>query len=143
MGKMILPKNVTAEIGRAHYHTDLKTVLHELVADEPVKLGGTEHGPNPYELLLAALGSCIAITLRMYADRKGWDLETCKVALNLHQERAEKGTLTHIVRTFDLRGNLDEEQKNRLMQIASACPVSKILTGEVAMESFLAAASEA
>ena len=112
------------------YATQLVVGRHHTVADEPVDLGGADTGPAPDELLLQALGSCTAITLRMYAERKQWPLEGVEVELDYTQRDKHK---TAIARTVRLRGPLDAAQRERLLQIADACPVHRILTGEVAI----------
>src|SRR5690606_40196802 len=108
---------------------------HGLLADEPVSLGGTDAGPTPYEFLLAALGSCMAMTLRMYSDRKGWPLDDVEVALRTSRSHevdcehceSEAVGITHIERRLELTGQLDEEQRARLLQIADRCPVKQTL----------------
>ncbi len=110
------------------YATQLVVGHHHTVADEPVDLGGGDTGPTPVEILLSALGSCTAITLRMYAERKQWPLEGVEVKLAYAERGKEK---TVITRSVELRGKLDAEQRERLLQIANACPVHKILTGTV------------
>ena len=116
------------------YRTNITSKHHRWHADEPEDLGGQDTAPTPYELLLSALGSCIAITLRMYAARKTWDLQGLTVALTLSQEKKQDGNLvTHIKRQFSFDGNLDDDQKERLIQIAAICPVSKMLTNTIEM----------
>ena len=112
------------------YVTDITVGSHRLLADEPVDAGGADVGPTPRELLLSALGACTAITLRMYAQRKQWPLEEVNVQLTFGDSGTAKGT-TIIVRDVKLTGALDEEQRQRLLQIANACPLHKILTGTV------------
>ena len=80
---------VVVSIGRDHYETHVRAGRHELAADEPASVGGTDKGVNPYQLLLASIGTCKAITLRMYADRKGWDLEQVAIALRHERRHAE------------------------------------------------------
>lgn len=112
---------------------------HALVADEPVDLGGTGAGPTPYDYLLTALGSCTAITVRMYADRKGWPLESVTVRLGRQRIHAkdceecetENGRIDHIELELDLEGPLDDEQRQRLREIADRCPVHRTLDSEV------------
>lgn len=120
----------SARIGSAYppYATQLVLAHHHLVADEPVDLGGGDTGPAPDELVLGALGACTAITLRMYAERKQWPLEA--VDVSLEYALRDKGR-TVIRRTVHLSGPLDEAQRERLLQIANACPVHRILTGAV------------
>jgi putative redox protein len=100
---------------------------HQHRIDEPVSLGGTDTGPTPTETLLAALGACEAITLRMYAGRKGWPLRDARVTLNA----ATIDGVFVITRHLELVGDLDEDQLTRLREIANKCPVQKAITGEV------------
>jgi putative redox protein len=96
---------------------------HESLADEAVKPGGTDTGPAPYELLLAALGACTSITLRMYAQRKGWELGEIRVSLKL----AKDGERDHIERELQFSQSLTEEQRTRLLDIAEKTPVTKTI----------------
>lgn len=105
----------------------------ELWADEPEDEGGANSAPNPFQYLLAALGSCTSITVRMYAARKGWDLQSLVVDIDMF--RRESDILFE--RRIQLFGNLDEEQRQRLLQVAKACPVAKIITGTVTIDSQL------
>lgn len=128
---------VTVRIGATYppYATQLVVGHHHTVADEPVDLGGGDTGPAPDEILLSALGACTAITLRMYAERKQWPLEGVEVKLGYAERGKDK---TVITRQVELRGKLDTEQRDRLLQIANACPVHKILTGPVEIPTTLA-----
>jgi putative redox protein len=111
---------------------------HRLVADEPRPIGD-DAGPTPYDLLLAALGACTSMTVRMYAERKGWPLERVRVTLRHSRIHAEecadcettKGWIDHIGRDVALVGDLDDTQRQRLLQIAERCPVHQTLTSEV------------
>ncbi len=106
---------------------------HHLTGDEPVEAGGTDAGPSPHELLLAALGSCTSMTVRAYARRKGWDLRHVEVRIT--GERV--GEVFQMHRRIQLEGTLDAEQRTRLLEIAGRCPVHRTLTGEVQIESAL------
>jgi len=115
---------VKATIDTAHYACSLSNGTHVVTADEPLELGGTNKGFAPTGLLMAALASCVAITLRMYIDKKGWLIDHIEVDVNMEVENGETVFIEEIICT----GHLDEVQKSRLEQIASRCPVSKILT---------------
>lgn len=125
---------VTARIG-----TDFLTVIgartHGILADEPTPLGGSDLGMTPYELLLASLSSCMAMTMRMYANRKGWPLERADIQLRTAPTRdpdrevriAGAKSLTRIERRIELTGLLSAEQRARLVEIADRCPVKRNL----------------
>lgn len=123
-----------ARIGRDHYRTQIEVGGHALVADEPPAIGGANVGPAPYDLLLASLGACTAITLRMYADHKAWPLES--VDVGLHFIRNEDGS-SRIDRTLTIVG-LDETQKERLADIAERTPVTLTLKAGVPILTTLA-----
>jgi putative redox protein len=101
-----------------------------LRADEPVDKGGTDTGPEPHEFVLTALGACTAMTLRLYAERKGWPLTHVEVTLNGGPAEGKYA----ITRQITLQGELDAEQRRRLIEIANKCPVHRTLTGEVLIE---------
>ena len=122
---------VKARIGRDRYQTVIQTDKHELIGDEPIENNGTDLGPDPYEFILAGLATCTAATLRMYADRKGWDLEQLEIELSLQVEREGTKQTTNILRELNFIGSLDESQKAALLNIAEKCPVHKILTNPI------------
>ncbi|RMD62095.1 MAG: OsmC family peroxiredoxin [Planctomycetota bacterium] len=132
------PNQVVARIERQRYTTRIVAGRHNLVADEPESAGGADQGPTPYGLLLASLGACTAMTLRMYADRKGWPLEAVEVRLRhcrLHAQDCEEcesteGMVDRIDRALLLTGPLSAEQRARLVEIAQKCPVHRTLTSE-------------
>ena len=129
---------IIAKIDQSKYKTVLTNNRHEIVGDEPAPFG-TDLGPSPYDFLLMALGSCVAMTLRMYADRKQWDLR--EVEVHLTQERvyhkdcedceSTDGYIHFITKKLKFIGDLDEAQRKRLLEISDKCPVNKTLLGEI------------
>jgi putative redox protein len=105
---------------------------HTLVSDEPKDEGGDDSGPSPQELLAASLASCTAITMEMYAKRKGW--EVGDVAVHVDYEPAQRGSPTRFRMRVDFPKEVPEEQRERLMQIGAKCPVHRVLEGEVMFE---------
>ncbi|HEU4564813.1 MAG TPA: OsmC family protein [Gemmatimonadaceae bacterium] len=126
---------VATRIDRRRYYTEIRARTHTFAADEPVAVGGGDAGATPYEYLLGALGACTAMTLRMYADRKGWPLEAVDVRLRTarsHEPDCEacetEAVGPHrIERELVLEGPLTEEQRQRLLMIADRCPVKQTL----------------
>jgi putative redox protein len=108
---------------------DVEIRDHRLVADEPENHGGGDEGPSPQELLAASLASCTAITIEMYANRKGWDIG--EVVVDVNYEPAQRGSPTKFAMVVQLAKELPEEQRERLMQMAAKCPVHRTLEGEV------------
>ena len=105
---------------------------HRLTADEPREHGGDDSGPSPQELLAASLASCTAITMEMYAERKGWDVG--EINVEVEYEPAQRGSPTRFAMHVEMAKEVSEEQRDRLMQIAAKCPVHRALEGEVMFE---------
>jgi uncharacterized OsmC-like protein len=134
---------VTSRIGATGFHTNIHAGPHRMIADEPVSVGGTDRGATPYELLLSGLGSCTAMTLRIYANRKGWPLESATVHLrssHSHEKDCEdcattKVDIGRIDRRLELEGPLTEEQRTRLAEIADRCPVKQTLERGIVVQS--------
>ena len=129
MSKLI---SVTARIGDTPYVVTLSDPAgHEWLSDEPPAAGGGGQGPTPHQLLLASLGACTAMTLRMYALRKGWPLPAVEVELQFNPDGPPSAPGNDIRRRIKLSGEFSAEQRARLLQIANACPLHKVLTSEV------------
>jgi len=136
---------VTVRIGKRGYTSEIAASGHDLLADEPAAAGGDDKGPSPYNLLLSALGACTVMTLRMYADRKGWSLTGARVELSHERKHARdcedcdsvEGMITRIRRELTLEGDLTDEQRARLLEIANKCPVHRTLAGEVKIDTSL------
>lgn len=124
---------------------EIFTARHQLVSDEPLAMGGADLGANPYELLLAALGSCTSMTLRMYANHKQLDLQSIEVLLHhtrIHAKDCEScenqtSLIDQMTREIKLSGNLDQQQRSRLLEIANKCPVHKTLENQIQIVSKL------
>jgi uncharacterized OsmC-like protein/fermentation-respiration switch protein FrsA (DUF1100 family) len=137
--ELLAERGVATRTGPDGYRTEVRARHHAWVADEPAAVGGADTGPTPYELLAASLGVCTSMTLRMYADRKGWPLEEATVRLQhrrvhaLDEEQCERRTprLDQIERVVEVRGPLSPEQRARLMEIADRCPVHRTLEAGV------------
>lgn len=133
-------EGVVVRTGNGKFGTEVHTVSHRFVADEPVSYGGDDTGPTPYDLLLAALGTCTAMTMKMYADRKQWPFEGTRVHLTHERDHAEDSghalddgeAVQALYRKIELLGDaLDEEQRAKLMEIADKCPVHRTLSGHL------------
>ena len=136
---------VAVRVGLDGYTTEIKAGRHHLIADEPTNVGGNDLGATPYDLLLASLGACTAMTIKMYAERKKWSLDEVTVELNHSKDYASdcetceenKSKIDLIKRQIHVSGELDEIQQARLLEIADKCPVHKTLHGEVKVETRL------
>ena len=127
---------ITSTLKKERYKTEIRSSSgNVLISDEPESVGGKNLGFSPTELLASSLAACTSATLRMYADRKGWDLEEVKLEVSLEVNREEKRTEIH--RKIELIGNLDLAQRDRMLAIANACPVHKILSGTIAIHTQL------
>jgi putative redox protein len=132
--------------GAAGFAQAITVGRHQLRCDEPTSVGGTDSGPTPYDLILAALGSCTSMTLALYARRKGWRLEAVAVRLRhakIHAADCEacetkEGRVDYIERTVELTGELGDDQRKRLLEIANSCPVHRTLTSDMHIETRLA-----
>lgn len=141
--KLKSEREVAVRLGNEGFTTDIMVRKHSLTADEPEKIGGNDFGPSPYELVSAGLGACTVMTLQMYAKRKKWDLQEVEVHID-HEKIYEvdfqetenpKSKIDHFDRNIILRGNLDEAQRARLLEIADRCPVHRTLHSELKISS--------
>ncbi len=133
---MARPNEVIVRGGESGFVTEIMASGHVLQADEPLSAGGTDTGPNPYDLLLASLGACTSMTLRMFADRRGWPLAGVTVRL-WHSRTYDTDCegcvdkpvgIDQIAREIELAGPLSEEQQEALIQIADRCPIGQTLS---------------
>lgn len=116
------------ETGEGTYTQEVKFGAHTVTTDEPESVGGLDKGPNPYDMLLGALGSCTSMTVRMYANQKKWPLDKVSVTLTHHKEAGADGVKRDIItRDIKLEGNLDAAQRQRLLEIANKCPIHRTL----------------
>ena len=129
-------KNVSSLVSltNKNYLAEAKTRHHFLTIDEPVDLGGDDNGPTPVEYLLTAVGSCVSITLRMYAERKGWDVGKIKVIVSQKEELTSEGIKKSLVEDISFEKEITEEQRVKLLVIAGKCPVAKMVKGETEIE---------
>lgn len=126
-------KVAVATIGNEVYRTELKARNHLVIADEPEDVGGKDLGPRPGDFYRMSLASCTAITLRMYANRKNFDVKQIEVTVST--EEGEGKTILHT--NIEIWGTLDEVQRQRMLQIAKLCPVHKVLTNPIEIETKL------
>ena len=123
-------REVTARWAGGPFEQEIKVAGHRLRADEEKDKGGEDTGPGPHELLLASLASCTAMTLKVYAERKAWPLRNVLVIVN--GKHTDAGLV--ITRQLDLEGDLDADQRQRLIEIADKCPVHKTLSGTITIQ---------
>ncbi len=127
---------VTVELGQDKFRTKCTSGKHVFYVDEPGSLGGDDTAPTPYDLLLGSLGACKAITVKMYAQRKEWDLQSVRVDLEPSRPNG-RGKPEHIDLSLTFTGDLDDTQRARLKEIANACPVQKTILGEIMLDAVL------
>ena len=138
-GQDVGPGGVVVRGGAAGFAQEIAIGAHRLVADEPTAVGGTDTGPDPYDLLLASLGSCTSMTVALYARRKQWPLEGVTVRLrhakmhaaDCNECETRVGMIDRIELAIELAGPLTDEQRSRLLEIAGKCPVHRTLTSEI------------
>ncbi len=134
--KYMLENPLEGSIGLAKYACEITWRNGKFIADEPVKSGGADTGPDPYTLLLSSLASCTLITLRMYIDRKGWDIAHIGIKANLYQTKKDDKVITVIDRDINFLQEVTAEQRGKLLEIAEACPISKILQGDILVRTY-------
>ena len=125
------------KIGTEKYQCTLEWRNGEIISDEPEDVGGKDLGPDPYTLLIASVASCALVTMRMYINRKNWDVPFLQVNVNLFQEMLNDRSTTIIDRDIIFPDTVSEEQKVKLKEIASLCPISKILENDVKLRTFI------
>lgn len=136
-------EEVMTRTGAQGYTTEVAIGQHRMIADEPTSVGGSNLGPTPYGYLSASLGACTSMTLRMYADQKKWPLEEVEVRLRHEKKHRQdcdsdsKTKIDHISRELRLTGDLTNEQRQRLLEIADRCPVHRSLHGQIVVETVL------
>ncbi|OIQ75212.1 OsmC-like protein [mine drainage metagenome] len=134
--KYELEHPIISHIGTEKYKCTVEWRHGKFIADEPEVTGGKDLGPDPYTLLLSSLATCTLATLRMYIDRKGWDIPQIAASVNMYFEEKEGKKVTVIDRDLNFLTSVTEEQRERLIQIAKVCPISKILEGEIQLRTF-------
>jgi len=139
-------QKVTVRSQPRPYTVTITNSRHSWIGDEPLEKGGADAGPSPFELLLSSIGACVAITVQMYASRKGWPLEGVSVDLEHAKIQAaecedcetESGQISEVRLILHLEGALSEEQRERIFQIAGRCPVKRTLESELMFRSAMA-----
>jgi len=135
--KYKLEKPVQGIIGIEKYQCSIEWRNGKFIADEPATGGGKDMGPDPYSLLLSSVASCVLVTLRMYIDRKQWNIPSITVNVNMYQETIKDIPTTVIDRDLILGDSIPDDQKVRLQEIANHCPISKILEGDIKIRTFV------
>lgn len=130
-----MSEKIQASTKKEKYRTAVKTQNHLFVVDEPIEVGGKDLGPTPGQLFASSLATCSSITLKMYADHKGWDLQ--EVIIDVDFERNKMESKTFVTKQIQLIGNLDDEQKKRLLEIASKCPIHWIMSHPIEIKTEL------
>jgi uncharacterized OsmC-like protein len=133
------PRSVVVSGPATGFRTEVEVGGHHLVVDEPIAVGGADEGPTPYEMLLAGLGACTAMTLRIYADRRKWPLERALISLRHRKVHAQDcidcetkpAKMDVVDRVITLEGSLTEEQRAKLLEIAERCPVQQTLGSKI------------
>jgi putative redox protein len=128
--KYLLAQPIKANITEELYKVVINWRNGIIICDEPESLGGKDIGPDPYTLLVSSLASCTLSTLRMYINRKLWNINAINIEVNLYQVQGQELTTT-FTRIINFEGEVSEKQKQRLLQIANACPISKILKSKI------------
>ena len=132
-----MANEVLVSIGETSYTTTISYEDLNILADEPIEVGGQNKGLAPTQLLLSSVGACKAITMRMYANRKEWKVDKIDIKVSSEDQRSEQQQTTYIKCNIFIEGDLDEEQKRRLYAIGEKCPVHKMLMNPIVIESNL------
>lgn len=132
-----MANEVLVSIGETSYTTTISYEDLNILADEPIEIGGQNKGLAPTQLLLSSVGACKAITMRMYANRKEWKVDKIDIKVSSEVQRSEQQQTTYIKCNIFIEGDLDEEQKRRLYAIGEKCPVHKMLMNPIVIESNL------
>jgi putative redox protein len=138
-----MSKTLSIDSGPSNYAQKVSVGAHVLLADEPAHSGGSDTGPNPQEYLMAALGACASITAQMYAEKKQWNLQSVHIDVTYEQVPAADHTASgaaigmadHFEMAISLVGDLTEEQRNRLFEVANRCPTHRVLTSGATIQS--------
>lgn len=129
--------SITAVIGRDRFRTEVHADEHVFIADEPIDAGGQALGPEPYQWLLTALGTCTVMTLRSYADMKQLPVDRIQAVVSMRVEDRDGIRHTAIYREISIEGNIEEDLRHRMLKVAERCPVHKVLSGDIHISSEL------